>query len=158
MDNHFIYEWVARSNRREGEDFIDIGDKFISLWIAFNAWLKSEFGENVSDRVLIDTLSKFKPMNDAFDDELASNKKVSDSLSALEQFHIIDMRDPNNEEKLTRYDGTFKSLIETLYRIRCNLFHGRKNIEDDKYDKELVQLAFSILLPIFENYMSNNGL
>ena len=60
-----------------------------------------------------------------------------------------------NDEKNKKYDGTFESLIRTIYQIRCNLFHGRKDINDDEKDIKLVYLAYDILLPLFKKYLSN---
>lgn len=63
------------------------------------------------------------------------------------------MRFVNNNNNVTKYDGSFKSLIEAFYKIRCNLFHGRKNPDEDKKDYELVCLSYDILLLLFEKYI-----
>ena len=148
--NIFIEEWIKRSDRKEGEDFIDIGDKFISLWIAFNAWLKSKFGENKSDHDLRNELINFSPMEDIFN-ELKNNNK---ELDQFKNYRIKDMKFIEDESRMKNYDSTFKSLVESLYAIRCNLFHGRKNYNDNQTDKELVELAYKILSPLFKKYLN----
>lgn len=148
----FIEEWLRRSDREENKDFIDMGDKFISLWIAFNAWLKSQFGENKPDSVLKDNLINFLPMESVFNEFKKENKK----LVKLKDYKIINMQYPEDEKKEKNYDGSFKSLIESLYQIRCNLFHGRKSFEDNQIDKELVKLAYKILSSLFKKYLENN--
>ncbi len=39
----FTDRWLQRAKR--GRVFIDDGDRFISLWIAFNGWMRGKFGE-----------------------------------------------------------------------------------------------------------------
>ncbi|MBU2494875.1 MAG: hypothetical protein KJ571_19815 [Bacteroidetes bacterium] len=148
--NIFIKEWVKRSERKEGEDFIDIGDKFISLWIAFNAWLKSQFGENKYDCDLKNDLISFSPMEDVFNEFKNNNKE----LDRLRNYKVKNMKFPEDESKKKSYNGSFSLLIEVLYEIRCNLFHGRKDLNsDDQIDKELVELAYKILSPLFKKYL-----
>ena len=40
----FTKKWLERAER--DKVCVDKGDKFISLWIAFNAWMREKFGEN----------------------------------------------------------------------------------------------------------------
>ncbi len=47
----FTERWLHRAERQQ--EFLDDGDRFISLWIAFNGWMKGRFGENKSDRTLM---------------------------------------------------------------------------------------------------------
>jgi hypothetical protein len=41
----FVERWMTKAER--GQILIDDGDRFISLWIAFNGGMKCEFGEAV---------------------------------------------------------------------------------------------------------------
>lgn len=154
--NIFIDEWIKRAEREEGRDTIDIGDKFISLWIAFNAWLKSRFGEKINDGELIKKVINFQPLVDIFN-EIKHDQKFKYLFLDLGQYEILNMQDPENESKKKSYDGSFNSLISSIYAIRCNLFHGRKNFQEDENDKKLVCLAYKILLPLFKNVIQKNG-
>ena len=40
----FADKWLERAERRKV--FVDDGDRFISLWIAFNGWMKGKYGED----------------------------------------------------------------------------------------------------------------
>lgn len=153
--NIFITEWVKRSKRREGKDYIDMGDKFISLWIAFNAWAKNKFGETKSDSDLIKETINFTEMKDVFRN-LKKDDEFQQLLLVLQNYSIADMRYPEEKSKKIKYDGSFKSLVESLYRIRCNLFHGRKNLEANKDDENLVRLAYKILSALFKKYLEKN--
>lgn len=153
----FIKEWIKRSERKEAVDYIDKGDQFICLWISFNAWMKSKFGEKLNDNVLIDRVVVFNELENVFD-ELKKEQTFNQNLIWLTGYKVADMRDSDNDERKEKYDGTFESLIRTIYQIRCNLFHGRKNFDDNKTDFELVCLANDILLPLFKKYLQNNYL
>jgi hypothetical protein len=78
------------------------------------------------------------------------------NLLKLKDYTVVDMREPGNESKKKKYDDSFESLIRTIYQIRCNLFHGRKDIEENKKDFGLVCLAYDILLPLFKNLYKSN--
>ena len=67
-----------------------------------------------------------------FSDLKRKNHRFAEDLNELAEYSIADMRFINNANRTRRYDGTFKSLIEAIYQIRCNLFHGRKNPGEDK--------------------------
>ncbi len=150
----FTRDWLQRAS--DSKRSLDKGDQFIALWIAFNGWLKSEYGENKTDRILIQKLlsnSNFEKIYDSLKDN-----KLEESLKTLKQRTIIDMRKTTDVRDVQRYDGTYESLINVLYLIRCNLFHGRKNIEQNKIDEELVHLAFDILFALFSKYYNRINL
>lgn len=67
------------------------------------------------------------------------------------------MKDPSDETKYKKYQGDFKSFIDVIYQIRCNLFHGRKDISEDKRDIYLVGLALNLLLPFFKKILEKQN-
>lgn len=144
----FIDTWLKRAKR--GEEFIDEGDRFVSLWIAFNAWLKSEYSETATDYELIEQVKVNKKLKLIFD-ELKKTSGYSEILSRLEGRCVYNAKYPNDRTKDKVYNGSFNSLIAVLYQIRCNLFHGRKNIEE-KDEYKLVSKAKDVLLPLFSEY------
>lgn len=149
---YFIDKWLERAERNNAN--IDKADKFISLWIAFNGWMKGKFGENITDRNLVEKVKKLEEIKTVFNN-LKSDFRFNQSLNRLENFHVIDMRDIDNKDKIKKYDGTFESLIETIYQIRCNLFHGRKDTKEDEKDFELICISYDILLPLFKKYLES---
>ncbi len=44
--------------------------------------------------------------------------------------------------------NNFSEVLELIYVIRCNLFHGQKLFEDPR-DRELVRHAFGVLSRLF---------
>lgn len=151
----FTREWLIRAEREE-HDSIDDGDRFISLWIAFNGWMRGEFGEDLSDRQYIDNVKKLEEFKSVFETLKTNNPNLISDLTELKKISVVDMRFRKREETIYKFDGTFESLIEVIYQIRCNLFHGRKDVNEDKKDIELVRLAYRILLPLFKKYLSSN--
>ena len=152
----FTREWLERAERVEGSATIDKADKFISLWIAFNGWMKKEFGEDLYEGGLIDEVKEKEEMKRTFNELRADNNKFSSYLNSLSKYRVVNMKEPENKDKWEIYDGTFGSLIDVLYQIRCNLFHGRKLTEKNKIDIQLVHLAFDILHPLFKRYLENH--
>jgi hypothetical protein len=153
----FTKNWVQRAERIEKKDFIDIGDKFISLWIAFNGWMRGKYGEDVSDINLITTVKNCKEMKNQFDYLQKNNKIFQTKLVELKKYTISNMRYPENKSRTKKFDGSYESLFDVLYQIRCNLFHGRKDPTEDKKDFELVNLAFYLLHPLFVSYLNKYG-
>lgn len=150
----FTKGWLQRAERRKVS--VDDGDRFISLWIAFNGWLSGKFGEGEIDANKIKSVKKMQDFKEVFNHLRETDIAFKKSLDKLEGMPIAIMQVRKNREQIYKYDGTFESLIEAIYRVRCNLFHGRKDITEDKKDKELVKLAYRILLPLFKAYLSAN--
>ena len=150
-DRIFTDKCLERAERKKGS--IDIVDRFIWLWIAFNSWMKGKYGEDKPDKALICKVKASQYIKDVFTDLRRHNSCFAKDLNKLEQYTVANMRYINDESRNKRYDGTFESLIETIYQIRCNLFHGRKNIEN-KEERKLVNLAYRILLPLFKKYLN----
>ncbi len=151
----FVEKWMTRAER--GQVFVDDGDRFISLWIAFNGWMKCKFGEAVKDSTLINHVKDSVEVQRVFEN-VRTDVKLACLLQRLTTSTVMDMRYPNDSNKTKRYDGSLASLMDVLYQVRCNLFHGRKDIREDEKDYELVKLAYQILLPLFKAYLSEHPL
>lgn len=145
----FTRKWLERAERHGSP--VDKGDNFIALWIAFNSWMKSRFGEQLKEFELINKVGTQRDFVAVFE-ELKHVEPLRGFLRTLRTFIVVDMRDEGNRTRDREYDGSFSSLMATIYQIRCNLFHGRKNIDEDQTDIQLVDLAYDILLPLFKEY------
>ena len=150
----FTERWLERAERERG--CVDDGDRFISLWIAFNGWMSGRFGEALRDADKIKCLKDLQDFKDVFDRLREEDLGFRESLDSLEGVPVTNMQFAKNREQIHRYDGTFESLVDVIYRVRCNLFHGRKNIDEDNKDFELVGLSYRILLPLFKAYLCAN--
>lgn len=151
----FIREWLKRAEREN--ELVDDADRFISLWIAFNAWLKKDYGEKTNDRKMVEKAKGNNALKETFRKLSASDGAFKTNLSKLMGYVVIDMRDPKNEKREKSCAGDYESFLDTIYQIRCNLFHGRKNFEENKRDQELVTLALKLLHPLFKEFIENHG-
>ena len=150
----FTERWLERAER--GDRAIDDGDRFIALWIAFNGWMRGRFGEAVNDRTLLNRLKKSEEARVVFENLRRNQTSFEPSLRRLSQYPVANMRNLEDPNKVKKYDGSFGSLIDVLYQVRCNLFHGRKDVDEDDKDFRLVQLSYRVLLPLFKAYLSAN--
>lgn len=154
--DNFIREWFKRAER--AKVCIDDADKFISLWIAFNAWLKKEYRECKHDFEMIEKAKGNNGLKETFRELPNGDKDFQKNLRKLMKYVVPDTRDPENEQKLKKCTGDYESFLDTVYQIRCNLFHGTKNIEENKRDKELVTLALKLLHPLFKKHIGDQGI
>lgn len=123
----------------------------ICLWIAFNAYLKYEYGDDHSDKQLLDRFKADLRECEGFKNIQANNEfEEGDPLNGKT---VIDMRDCNRKVTVSE---SIESHIEFIYMVRCNLFHGRKDLSENKRDEEFVQLAYEWLLPFFEKLLDGN--
>jgi len=146
--DRFIPEWIKRAERKDV--MVDNADRFMALWVAFNGWLKKKYGESRTDKMLINKVKENEELKSIFETNKTGNDEYKIYLTRLEQYSVRDMRKPDDENRNKEYDGSYESLIEVIYQIRCNLFHGRKNVDEDEKDYELIEMAYHLLLPIFK--------
>lgn len=154
--DRFIPEWIKRSERQQ--ILVDDGDRFISLWIAFNGWMRKEYGEDKADSYLINCVIKNVNFEQIFNDLKIKNKGFQENLNHLANFRVINMKYKTDESHYEKFTGNFESLIRVIYQIRCNLFHGRKNVDENKIDLELIKLALELLRVLFKTYLKEKGL
>lgn len=159
----FIKTWLYRASERRG---IDKADRFISLWISFNAWLKSKYGHlesrhggKLRENELVEKAGDNKKLKSIFNG-IKTEKNYLKKLTGIKQFRVINMRNPENEDlnkSVKNGEEEFSSLMEVIYQIRCNLFHGRKDVsEKEGNDWKLVCLAYDLLFPIFDSYVKRH--
>lgn len=149
--DRFIPEWIRRSERKKVP--VDDGDRFISLWIAFNGWLRKKYGEGCQDRELINQVVRNTGLEQVFNWLRENDTKFQKNLNELSIINVKNMRDETNQSLYKKFAGSFDSFIRVIYQIRCNLFHGRKNVDGDATDLQLIKLALHLLGPLFKRYL-----
>jgi len=151
----FTKGWLARAEKGERVR-VDNGDRFISLWIAFNGWIRGRYGETHNDRALLEEVKHSDDLCNVFLAMRITDTRFRNSLLKLGKYTVMNMRYPEEPSKFLVYDGTFTSLMEVLYSVRCNLFHGRKDVSEGEKDILLVSLAYRILLPLFKQFLTQH--
>lgn len=149
----FTKEWLKRSRRR-GKGIDDV-DRFICLWIAFNGWMRGKYGENLNDAAQKSRVKQNQDLEQTFDMLNNISPSFSELLNKLRQYTVANMLNPDNRNLMRRYDGSLTTLIDVIYLVRCNLFHGRKNIQDNMKDFELVVLSYRIMQRLFVEYLKS---
>lgn len=155
----FAKQWLKRAERRDV--VVDDADRFICLWIAFNGWMKSQYGESSTDDRLIDCAKQDKGLFQYFKQLQENDNEFKENLDSLSVFPLADLRYIGDVEQpenpAIQYDGSYDSLIDVLYRVRCNLFLGNKDPGEDERDRELISLTYDILYPLFMGYFKSSS-
>jgi hypothetical protein len=137
-----VKSWHARSTR-EGDPV----SKFVFLWFCFNARLSYESGKD-HDRQMINWLKTASPASSAlrrsYDQAMASEVFRRDLQTLVDNSPIHGTRRNKPQVVEIRDVDDFPNLVEGVYQVRCNLFHGGKRA-DDLRDQKLVKVSASIL-------------
>ena len=142
---NLIRTWRGKSHN-EGDQFAS----FVFIWFCFNAWIE-HLSQKTSVRGMIDELKKksanMRSIIEAYDNAHASDDFFNNSLGHLigqsQEESIKDAR--GQKQPITiRDENDFANIVEAIYRVRCNLFHGGKDANDTR-DQVLVKNAAMIL-------------
>ncbi len=145
---------IDTNSPQYGERHIDLADRFISLWICYNSILRESHGERLNDKQLIDAAGKDKDWEEILQRKMG---ELCYYLNELMKYTVKDMKSGNS---ITLNSKEFEKLIQVIYQIRCNLFHGRKLPYEDKnsIDFKLIKLAHLILAPLVTEYLKSKDL
>lgn len=127
MDN-----WIEKS-KLENHVF----NEYIALWIAFNAYYSS-VTNGLPDGASIKTLKEKDELKDWYVG-IENSKEISNLLAIAPITNVKYKTDIIVDTK-----ENFASILETLYQIRNNLFHGSKPDHVER-DIEVVTVALPIL-------------
>lgn len=125
--------------------------KFVALWQAFNGLLNLKYPEITHhDNEKVRLISNDAKMLRAFDRLLSEQTFVSvlDEVRRLCPMYDVEAGQRRQKFSISQ-PYTLQKLLNLLYHIRCNLFHGEKN-GGVKRDRKIVELAYEVLLPLFK--------
>lgn len=134
-----LIRWWILKGRTEQDPFYT----FFIYYLCLDAWMVAESNKDSdSDKLewLINTDNFLRKMwvEDGF-----AGKDIN--LNNLIDFSPIqDMRPNQNKEAKLEDINSFEQSIRFIYQIRCNLFHGSKDLMNDR-DKQLVRFSGDIL-------------
>lgn len=142
---NLIRAWRERSHN-EGDQFAS----FVFIWFCFNAWLEF-LSERRTDREMLEELksksanmaSLIETYDSARNSDNLFNRSLRDLINKSKEKPIRDVRGQRQPISISDEDD-FSNIIEVIYRIRCNLFHGGKDANDTR-DQVLVKDAAMIL-------------
>lgn len=145
-DRNIAKEWYEYGEKVKDDFFT----KFMMHWIAFN-WIYSSYEDaneehpseiNAIRSCVSSNIDIFKRYN-AFDCKeirVFLQSPIKDERTGNKKIYIWNVL--KNERK--KDDERILALFESLYKVRCNLFHGSKSIRNDR-DIELVKASSVIL-------------
>ncbi len=139
-----IIEWFDRSQGKNQSSF-NIFDQFISLWFSFNAWMSFTTNKTVDREMLND--SKEDETLVLLHERLIKQQNYKDWVAKLAAFKIKDETSTRPDIQISNMNN-WGDVLEAVYRVRCNLFHGKKSL-GVPHDRELVELSFLVLGAIF---------
>jgi len=144
------YRWFEN-----GKDKEDVFDKFIYLWISFNALYGSEMDRYEYQRIksFIDGVYSNKydiilEGKEFFYTPIVNLHPLHDTSPKNTKRHIdvLQSTQKSNRDKL-------KALLLCVYQARCNLFHGDK-IPERYRDREIANESAKVLIEFLSIYFA----
>lgn len=136
-----ISVWIKKGDLEE-----DSFSKFIYYWVAFNCWFYTKTNK-VQDSEALKDIYKRQDLYSGFVQLVAKNKPIFLKLVSI--CPIKNNRISGREKNINDMEK-FEEVVNILYEIRCNLFHGSK-LDTEERDKEVVEMATPILEIIVKN-------
>ena len=143
-----VIYWYRKSQKIKVAQFT-IFDQFISLWLAFNSW-GTYLSKADIDRAMLEYVKENAQLKSVYSELVQKDNVFHTMVGQLATRTVRDMRPGHLGDSTSITDiSNFGQVLDMIYQIRCNLFHGQKN-ELVEGERELVELAFKILTRVFE--------
>lgn len=128
--------WILREKRISNDNY-DPFIRFFIYYMCLDAWITADSGKDTDKDKILWLCSTNNHLKQIF----LSNSFKKSNLEALKNQEIEDMR-PGHRGQIKKLINTndFNQVIEFIYQIRCNLFHGQKSPQNNK-DQTLVEHA-----------------
>src|SRR3989338_284155 len=138
--------WYAKMNNVKKKIWEDPWLDFMLCWMIFDAYL-TEISQCDRDR---DKLNYFYQNNCDFKTRLLSRGLNATELKKLSP--IQDMRPNSNRTVYLSDENNLEQVFDFMYQIRCNLFHGAKDIKNAR-DADLVSRGAKFLRFCIDRWM-----
>lgn len=148
----FTARWRLKYESLKIENLEDYFDCFFSCWVLYNHFYEviasNGYGNSQEDKKnAVKMVTKLIGTEDLFKNEIlqCEAEKII-SLINSKQFYIRDHKwDEQRINKLNTQDACqwIKGLLEIVYAIRCNTFHGEKEFKNNQ--KEILLPCINIV-------------
>ena len=137
----FAERWQEKTNDYGTESLTDVFDHFFSAFVLYNFLYtqvseKEDYNFSGDAEQATKTIRKYLGAKTIFTDStIQENTQKIKSLISDEIFYIRDaVWDAHRIEKLNSLDeeSWSKGLLEIIYKIRCNAFHGSKQFKENQ--------------------------
>lgn len=142
-----IFSWYKKAI---GEDYFS---KFVFMYLAFISFLrKKKFPQYNKDRQAIDALKKDGEVKNNFYEwyvkvDRQMQVRIEGLIKELKKLPLKNETDGQEKLVVINSIDDWDNIIEFIYIIRNNLFHGEKS-PDSFRDYVMVQYAYELINPI----------
>lgn len=145
--------WYAKLNNVRLKIWQDPWLDFMLCWVIFDAYL-TEISQSGFE---CDRLKYFYQNKCDFKDRIFANwNSLSGYAAKLKELSPIpDMRPNSNRMVNLQDENNFVQVFDFVYQIRCNLFHGAKDIKNAK-DYELVRRGAKFMRTAIDFWMKGD--
>jgi hypothetical protein len=134
--------WLAMSDKAEGGAGVEEGtNRFITLWIAFNALYAMHFDDLKHDSEQVRAFSRWSTAMAAHQLCL-ENPNYTSALADLAERGVYNYKKKRTEQLPDH--ANLEQVMVLVYQVRCNLFHGRK-CPTDLRDQTLIRAAHTVI-------------
>ncbi len=144
MEKENIKKWLEIKDK----EFEDVYE-FFRYYVVFNSLYNNTYSDKKSEVSAIRNLIKNIEKNNKFDLKIS----LSEDMEIYKK-KVVNMKNPSNQifSQKNLQKGKYEDLFAAIYQIRCNLFHGSKEMNCLR-DKNLVKEAANILKQFLEKYL-----
>jgi len=139
-----IKHWYEHADSHDSYE-----DRFIALWISFNGYCTMLSSGSQESRMM-EWVKRNHGFKNAYHEMLDASPEFRRCLEELKSLcPVIDMRPGLGYKSKTITDiRNFDQTLDVIYKIRCNLFHGSKDLTSER-DKRLAMLGYDVLRRIY---------
>ena len=151
-----VYKLV-RVWAEKGKQERDVFSKFIFYYFCFNA-LTAHFSQEDRDRAMLNWIyANDNPIKTEFGKLVEANDYFQNSLTTLKGYgKVYDNRKKYQQKFVEVKDiKNINEVLDVVYQIRCNLFHGSKSPSEVR-DQKLASTASRILGKLVGCVLANN--
>ncbi len=135
-----ITNWVKIS-RQQAFETNDVFFRFMSLWIAFNAYFTFKYG-NIRDTEKPQRFAQEQKTGKRHQELLQTDSVYENGVATIAEKGVTELKSRKHYTIADTRD--LCQVMDCIYTIRCNLFHGNK-LTDDLRDQKLVAASLAIL-------------
>jgi len=138
--------------------------KFAMVWMSFNSYYASRYNRTKGELNQIikfakDNKSLYSSLNDnGFSNILMEFKNTGWLFNEPgDRNCVADMRIGSNKKMYFKeHNQSCKDFFKVVYQIRCNLFHGSKEVSDDG-NKKLIKWAYKYLNIFWKEFLNRSN-
>lgn len=125
--------------------------RFMALWLAFNSFLTQTYQDIPGDKEKVRAFAN-EPKNANYHKYNLKDENYKAKISVIQEKGVKDMRIGSSRKFHINNQECLCELMDCIYQIRCNFFHGQKSVVDGR-DINLVRSADYIVAKLINRYI-----